>query len=71
MVDVGDAIGQMDDPAFEGGRHCSPGVVADAVAHLPGEIQAPAVVLQHLHHPGALLVVPEPARAQPLEHAGR
>ena len=36
-----------------------PGVVADAVAHLPGEVEAPAVVLQHLHHPDALLVVLE------------
>ena len=68
VVDVGDAIGQVDDLAFEGGRRPLPGMVADAVAHLPGEVETPAVVLQHLHHPGALLVVLEAAGAQSREH---
>ena len=37
---------------------------ADAVPHLPGEVEPPALVLEHLDHPDALLVVPEPSAAR-------
>ena len=41
---------------------------ADAVPHLPAEVQSPPVVFQHVHDPQALLVVPEPARHQLVQH---
>ena len=69
MVHVGDAVGQVDYLGLQGGRvGFVAGVVADAVAHLPGEVETLPVVLQHLHHPGALLVVLEAAQAQLPEH---
>ena len=37
------------------------GVLGDAVAHLPGEVQAPPVALEHVDDAQALLVVIEPA----------
>ena len=42
---------------------------ADAVAHLPGEVQATPVVLEHVDDAQALLVVPEPSRHERVEHA--
>ena len=64
VVDVGDAVGEADDLPLQGGRQRVAGVMADAVAHLPGEVEPPAVVLHHLDHPGALLVVREDPGAQ-------
>ena len=44
-------------------------MLGDAVAHFPREIQAAAVVLEHVHDAQALLVVVEPARHELVEHA--
>ena len=59
VVDVGDLVGQADHLALQGGGLLSPGVADDAVAHLPGEVQALALLLQPVHHPQGLLVVGE------------
>src|SRR5699024_12324726 len=37
------------------------GVADDAVAHLPGEVQALALLLQAVHHPQGLLIMGETA----------
>ena len=60
VIDVGDAVGEPDDLGLEGGGlgH-GPRVVHDAVAHLPGEVEARAVVLEVLDDAQALLVVTE------------
>ena len=58
VVDIGDLI-------RESGRCCPsrvdglPGcpVVQDPVPHLPGQVQSLSLLLQHLHHPDALLIV--------------
>ena len=61
VVDIGDAVGDAHDAALEGLRHLRPGVVEDAVAHLPRQVEAAAVVLQHVDDAQALLVVVESA----------
>ena len=49
VVQVGDPVGEPHDLRLQGrGRGHRPGVVQDAVADLPGEVQAGAVVLQEL-----------------------
>ena len=60
VIDVGDAVGEPDDLGLEGGGlgH-GPRVVHDAVAHLPGEVEARAVVLEVFDDAQALLVVAE------------
>ena len=70
VVDVGDAVADADDAALEGGGTSCAGVAQDAVAHLPGQVQTPAVVLDHLDHPQALLVVAETPR-QPVPSQDR
>ena len=57
MVDVGDAIGGGHDAALERFSADGAGMVQDAVAHLGGEVEAPSVVLDALHHAKALLVM--------------
>src|SRR5699024_12602706 len=64
VVDVGDLVGHPDDPAFGGGGPGPFGVGDDAVAHLPGQVEAPAVFFQPVHHPQALFIVLEAAGAQ-------
>ena len=44
----GDAVGTAHAPPFERGGLVLAAVVTDAVAHLPGEVQARAVLLQHV-----------------------
>src|SRR3990172_10202577 len=61
VVDVGDAVRKTYDPSLQCGRELSAGVPANAVAHLPGEVQTAAVVFQELDHAYALLVVLESA----------
>ena len=60
------------DASLEGGRPHVAGVPADAVPHLPGEVEAAPVVLEHLDHPDALLVVlkaaARPSAAQHVVH---
>ena len=57
VVDVGDAVDQLDDPALQRRRLGRAGVVEDAVADLLGQVEAVAVALQHLDHPQRVLVV--------------
>ena len=45
------------------------GMVGDAVANLPRQVESVAVVLEDVDDPQALLVVVEAARHQPVEHA--
>ena len=59
VVDVGDAVDQLDDPPLQGRRPVRAGVVEDAVAHLLGQVQALAVALQHVDHPQRVDVVLE------------
>ena len=60
VVHVGDAVGEPHDLRLErGGRRHGPRVVHDAVADLPREVQALAVVLQVVDDAQALLVVAE------------
>lgn len=41
----------------------------DAVAHLPGQVQAPAVLFQLVHHPQTLHIMPESLRAELVQRA--
>ena len=59
VVDVGDAVDQLDDPALQRRRLVGAGVVEDAVADLLGQVEADAVALEHLDHPQRVLVVLE------------
>ena len=45
------------------------GVGNDAVAHLPGQVEAPAVFFQEIHHPQALAVVGKATGAQTVQRA--
>ncbi len=63
VVDVGDAVDQLDDPPLQRRRPVGAGVVEDAVAHLLGQVQALSVALEHLDHPQRVLVVAEAAAA--------
>ncbi len=80
VIDVGDQIGDAHDLPFERGgalrridadrRAVLPlRVTADAVAHLPRQVQAASVVLEHVHDAKALLVVAEAAGHERIEHA--
>ena len=80
VVDVGDEVGDARDLALERrrplagigadrGAALALRVLGDAVAHLPGQVQPTPVVLEHVDHPQALLVVVEPARHQVAQHA--
>jgi len=69
VVDVREAIDEPDDPALERLRILRPGVLEDAVAHLPRQVEAAAVALEALHDTKRVLVVAKPveaARAQQL-----
>src|SRR5262245_25724285 len=80
MVDVRDEIGDAHDLTFQRGRPLlrietnrrsilALGVPPDPVANLPGEIQTFAVVLENIDHAKALLVMPESAGHEGIEHA--
>ena len=43
-------------------------MIEHAVTHFLRQIQSLAFLLQHFHNPHALLVVPEPFRADPVQH---
>ena len=69
MVHIGDLIRHAHDAPF---RRCRPGALCvghDAVAHLPRQVQAPAVLFQLVHHTQALHVVLEAVRAQLIQRA--
>ena len=80
VIDVSGQIGHADNLSFEGlgplgRRHAdrrSPfafGMMRDAVAHFPGQVQALPIVLEHVDDAQALLVVIEPAGDELVEHA--
>ena len=64
VVHKGDLIRHADDASLRGGRPGALGMGHDAVAHLPGQVQAPAVFFQLVHHTQALHIMPEPLRAE-------
>ena len=51
VVDVGNAVGKLDDDAFQRGRHVVAGMVDNSVAHFPGQVEPLAVVFQLFQHP--------------------
>ena len=59
MADVGDAVGQGDDPPLGREGAGAAGVVPDAVDDLAREVEAAPVALQKLDDARALLVVGE------------
>ena len=61
VVDVGDAVDQLHDPALERRRLVRAGVVEDAVADLLGQVEAGAVALEHVDDPQRVHVVLEAA----------
>ena len=63
VVDVGEAVDEPDDAALERLRLFRAGVLEDAVAHLPREVEAAAVALEPLDDPQRVLVVAETAEA--------
>ncbi len=78
VVHVGDEVGHPDQLALERGglvlasdwrTRLALRVAGDAVAHLPGEVQAAAVPLQRVDHSKALRRVGEPARHERVERA--
>ena len=60
VVDIGDAVGKVDDAPFFGLGPLAAAVAQDPVPHLKGQVQPGAAVFQPVHHPQALLVVAEP-----------
>ena len=60
VVDVGDAVDQLDDLALQRRRLARAGVVEDAVAHLLGQVEAVALALEHVDDPQRVLVVRKP-----------
>ena len=59
MVDIGDLVAAADHLPFQGFRPGVTGVAQNAHADFVGQIQAPAVPFQHVHHPQTLLIVAE------------
>ena len=57
VVDVGNLVGQTHYLSLQGGGLLALGVADNAVAHLPGEVQALAPLFQPVHHPQGLLIV--------------
>ena len=58
MVDVGNAVGKVDNAAFRRTRLAPAGMADNAVAHLARKVQ----ILEHIHNAQTLLVVPKPER---------
>ena len=63
VVDVREAVDEPDDPPLERLRLLGAGVLEDAVAHLPREVEAAAVALEPLDDAQRVLVVAEAAEA--------
>ena len=59
VVDIGDAVGQADNASLPGGGDALAGVAHNALPDLVAQVQALAVLFQNIHHPQALLIVPE------------
>ena len=67
VVDVGDLVGHPHDAALR--RRCPNAfcVGDDAVAHLPGQVEALPILLELVHHPQALHIVLEAAGRELVE----
>ena len=68
VVDVGDLVGQADDPPLQGLGGVRSGMAEDAPAHLIAEVEALPILLQHVHHPHRLLIVGKTAGQDGAEH---
>ena len=64
MVHIGNAVRITHRTPLQRGGPGALGVAHQAVAHLPGEIQAGEAALQPIHHPQALLIMAETMGAQ-------
>ena len=62
MVNIGDPVGNLHNPALQGGGFLPSCVAQNAVPNLLCQVQALTVLFQLFHHPDALLIVPEAAR---------
>jgi hypothetical protein len=71
VVDVAEAVDQLDDAGLGRPRHDRPGVVEDAVAHLVGEVEPAAAALEVLDHPQGVLVVVESPTKTLLQRVGQ
>ena len=60
MVNVGNAVGKVDNAAFRRTRLAPAGMADNAVAHLARKVQ----ILEHIHNAQTLLVVPKPERTR-------
>ena len=67
MMNIGDLIRKPDNAPFQRGRHGSRLMIPDAIPYLHGQIDALSVLLQHIHGPHTLFVVPEPIRTCPVQ----
>ena len=67
MVNIGDLVGKTDDLSLERGRDRIHLVLHNTVPHFPCEIEAGAVLLQHVHHAKTLFMMPESVRRDPVE----
>ena len=66
VIDVGDAVDELDDPALQRGRLVAAGVVDDPVPHLVREVEAVAVALESVDDAqGVDVVLEAPATAVP------
>ena len=43
-------------------------MIADPIAHFPGQVQSPSIFLPSFHHPDALLLVGKSIRTDPVQH---
>ena len=57
MAEVGNAVGDADNPPLKGARHPLSRMVQDAVFYGAREVQPPTAALQNLDHAQTLLVV--------------
>ena len=67
VVDKGDLIRKTHDAPFRGSRPCALGVGNDAVAHLPCQVKALAVLFQPVYHTQALHIMVEAVRAESVQ----
>ena len=59
MIDVSDTVGGADDLSLQRFRDKIARMAEDGHAHLVGQIQARAIVLELVHHAQRLFIVPE------------
>ena len=59
MIHIGNLVRPADDLPFQGFRDVRAGVAQNAQPDLVGQVQTLSVLFQAVHHPQALLIVPE------------